>query len=634
MEVFSSSSSLSTVGVCGIIKPMEFKEFARVLLALERTDSRLAMTERLAELFQQLEMDEVIPVCYLLQGRLVPAYQSLEFQLSAKMVLRALSQLARLDGGKNNTTQTDLFGASDASDSGEQLSGEVQALFKQLGDVGLVAEKVKENVAPNLHDHDGAMQLTIISVYQQLVEIARESGEGSQQRKLDKLVSLFEALDSLGARYSARIIVGKLRLGFSTMTMLDALSWIATKDKSLSEALELAYQNKADIGLLASDFLQMIKSKVELPKIKQRLVSLPVSLGVPVVPALCQRLNTSKEIIAKLVEVIAEPKYDGLRLQIHFQKNVDNKLQIEAFSRSLENMTAMFPELQQLAEQLDCQSCILDSEAIGFDKLTNKLKVFQETITRKRKHQIDARSQSVPIKFYIFDILLFNGQSLIDKPLIERKKILAQVVSKSTVAEPTHFIQTKDPILLRQFHEQMLSQGLEGAVMKKADSQYQGGRKGWRWVKIKEIEGTQGKLADTLDLLVMGYYLGRGKRAQFGLGAILVGLLDPTTEKFLSISKIGTGISEAQLTELQKRFVSMKLSVRPSLYVDVDKSLVPDFWLEPALIVEVAADEITISSHHAAGMALRFPRLLKIREDKGIFDATLLDEVKQLKLTN
>lgn len=609
---------------------MKFREFAQVLLKLDETDSRLAMTRQLVELFKQLEVGEVAPVCYLLQGRLVPTYQSLEFQLSAKMVLRALSQLI---GSKNDATQTNLFGITNTA---EQLSDKVETLFKQLGDVGLVAQEVKEEMdSAHVSTTLGvAQELSITEVYQQLVEIAGESGEGSQQRKLDKLVSLFSALDGLGARYSARIVVGKLRLGFSTMTMLDALSWLATGDKSLSEILEQTYQNKADVGLLASEFLQMVKIGTEIRQISQKLADLPVTLGVPVMPALCQRLNSSREIIDKLGEVLAEPKYDGLRLQIHFQKNADNQLQIEAFSRSLENMTAMFPELQQLAKQLDCQSCILDCEAIGFDKLTNKLKVFQETITRKRKHQVDSRSLSVPIKFYIFDILLLNDQSLIGKSLIERKKILAQVVPKSVVAEPTSFIQTKDPVRLRQFHEQMLSQGLEGAVMKKADSQYQGGRKGWRWVKIKEVEGTQGKLADTLDLLVMGYYLGKGKRAQFGLGAILVGLFDPTAEKFFSISKIGTGMSEAQLIELQKRFTTMKVPVKPLLYVNVDKSLLPDVWLEPALIVEVAADEITVSPHHAAGLALRFPRLLKVRDDKGIFDTTSLNELKQLKLAH
>ena len=601
---------------------MHFREFARYLKELEETSSRLAMTDQLAELFQQLDLDEVLPVCYLLQGRLVPAYQSLEFQLSAKMVLRALSQLI---SGEKHTTQTDLFGASDST---EQLSDEVQTLFKQLGDVGLVAEKVKEKGPGRTSTTFSVTQeLSIVEVYQRLVEIAREGGEGSQQRKLDKLVSLFRAVDGLGARYCARIVVGKLRLGFSTMTMLDALSWVAAKDKSFTEALEQAYQNKADIGLLAQEFLQMVRKETELTTIKQNLLNLPVSLGVPVVPALCQRLNTSAEIITKLGRVIAEPKYDGLRLQIHIDKS-DEQHQIMAFSRSLENMSAMFPELEQLADALRCQSCILDSEAIGVDPNTGRLRPFQETITRKRKHEVGERAKDVPIKFFVFDVLYIDGKSIIDQPLLERKKLLVQILPKMKVAEPVEYIQTENPVELHQFHETMLTQDLEGAVMKKNDSQYQGGRKGWRWVKIKEAEGSKGKLNDTLDLLVMGYYLGRGKRAQFGLGAILVGVLDEDAQQILSISKIGTGISEAQLTEFKQQFQPIETKQRPNLYQLVDKSLTPDYWLEPEVVVEIAADEITTSPAHRAGVALRFPRLIKIRTDKDWQSITTLSELK------
>jgi DNA ligase 1 len=345
------------------------------------------------------------------------------------------------------------------------------------------------------------------------------------------------------------------------------------------------------------------------------------------VPALCQRLNSAEEIIEKMGEVFAEHKYDGLRVQLHFKKGPDGLLR--TFTRNLEETTHMFPELTEALSDLACTSCILDAEAIGFDPVTGALQTFQKTITRKRKHEVEEAAKAVPMRFYIFDLLELNGTPLLDIPLRERKKLLASLFEDSAVLLKTKYIETSNPEELRMFHHQALAEGLEGAVIKKADSVYQSGRKGWSWVKIKEEEGMTGKLSDTLDLVVLGYYVGRGKRAAFGLGAFLSGVRTESGE-ILTVAKIGTGLTDEQLQELKARATALTTTQKPALYT-VPKELFPDVWMLPELVVEIAADEITNSPLHSAGVALRFPRLITFRDDKAVDDATTITELQQIK---
>lgn len=603
---------------------MQFSFFAEKLKLLEETPSRLAMTEQLTELFAQLEPDETAQACYLLQGRLVPQYESLEFNLSVKMVLRALGRVAT----STESEVTNLFGETVGDD---ELS-KVSQVYKQLGDIGLTAQSVIE-----AKKQAKSSSLSLRETFDRLTAIAHESGSGSQERKLELLVALISASDALSARYIARIVIGKLRLGFGTMTMIDALSWVVTGDKQWSAKLENAWEKKADLGRLATVWLTEHRSSK--PGFAALLETYSVEVGVPVMPALCQRLNTAQEIVDKLHEVIAEPKYDGLRLQIHFWHDAAGAPQIRAYSRTLEDMTHMFPELESLPRLVEAKSCILDCEAIGYDPQTGKLKVFQETITRKRKHDVAAQSESVPIRFYLFDLLEHNGTSLIKQPLLERKQALWQLFNVTDAPEIgaakesfflTPYIMTSDPVKLHAFHESTLAEGLEGAVIKQAESPYRSGRKGWRWVKIKESEGNQGKLADTLDVIMMGYYKGRGKRTQFGLGAILTGVVSDDGS-VVTIGKIGTGMSEDQLQELKTLGDQYQSAAKPAVYGVVDKSLVPDIWLEPAVVIEVAADEITDSPVHSAGVALRFPRLIRIRDDKTWEQATTTAELNQIR---
>ncbi len=592
---------------------MRFQQFAAYLEKLETTSSRLAITEQLAELYNQLQPQEIHLASHLLQGQLLPAYETLEFQLSIKMVLRALARLSK--NSPEPETDTNLFGEVEVDND----SSELAKRYKQVGDAGTVAAEVVEKLGG---ESDG---INLTKVYVQLVQIAREGGEGSQERKLEKLVSLFRQLDPLSAKFVVRIIIGRLRLGFSTMTMIDALSWAKTGGKVDSKVLELAYQKKADIGKLAEVYL----SATDEAGRARALEAYTVEVGVPLVPALCQRLNSAAEIIDKMGEVIAEPKFDGLRVQIHVDKSDPSSPLLRSFTRNLENNTLMFPELETIISDLKCQSCILDSEAIGYDPATGKLRTFQETITRKRKHDIADRAKEIPVRFYVFDVLSLDGQSLLDKKLQERKDLLGNLFKENEVLYQTPYITTNDAKELRSFHEQQLGAGLEGAVIKQINSVYQPGRKGWSWVKIKEEEGTKGKLKDTLDCVVLGYYAGRGKRTEFGLGAFLVGILD-TDQTIKTIAKIGTGLSDEQFRELKTRCQPLIVPDQPAIY-NVSKALMPDVWIQPEIVVEVAADEVTNSPVHTAGVALRFPRLVRFRDDKAWAQATTLEEVKAIR---
>lgn len=633
---------------------MHFSKFSEYLEKLESTPSRLEMTSQLSTIFKELAPDEVAKASYLLEGRLMPQYLSLEFQMSVKMVVRALARTEWQLPGSENTAATDtLFGEVN------WLAREsfVTSMYKRLGDVGAAAQELAqlqqknrtigvrtlaqtadsaevENVADTEKDHIFSVgsELTITQVYSALFEIAGEGGSGSQERKVQLVVALLNQLDPISAKYVCRIIVGTMRLGFSTMTLLDALSWAMTGTKGESGLLEEAYQKKADIGKLAESYL----THTDEAKRQAALSNYTIEVGVPIVPQLCQVLASPEEVIEKMEGIYVEAKYDGLRVQIHLsKKGLPNPLagggellHIKAFTRNLEDSTHMFPELSKLLELVDAQEAIFDGEAIGYDPATGKLLPFQETITRKRKHDIAKTALNVPLKFFIFDILSIDGKSLLQTELRERKKLLEKTLQETEQFVRTNFLSTSDPKELQSFHEKQLAAGLEGVVIKQVESPYQSGRKGWYWVKMKQAAGAHAKLQDTIDCVVLGYYLGRGKRTGFGLGAFLVGVL--TSENtVVTIAKVGTGMSDEQIKDLKRRADALEVKTQPASY-SVTKGLIPDVWITPQIVVEIAADEVTRSPLHTAGVALRFPRLIKLRSDKAWGDATTLAQLQQI----
>ncbi|MCH7952235.1 ATP-dependent DNA ligase [Patescibacteria group bacterium] len=407
---------------------MTFAMLSTYFSKLEETASRNAMTEILADLFSETRADEIDLVCYLSLGRLVPLYESLEFQLAEKMVIHVIAQ---------------------AFDVREEA---VQKEYKKIGDLGTVARQLKSKLKIQ------RSKLSVLDVYRRLREIAEEAGKGSRKRKVDGLALLLHDLDPTSCKYVVRMVLGRLRLGFSDVTILDALSWMRIGSKELRVEIERAYFVRADIGTIAKRFKQKGLKGIE---------SISAELGVPVMPALCQRLKSADEMIKKMGMVAVEPKYDGQRVQIHYKGG--RKSWVRAFTRNLEEVSFMFPELSKIGQQIRVREAILDSEAVGYDAKTGKILPFQQIITRKRKHAILEAAKAVPLRFFVFDLLYKDGKSLLGVPLSKRVDLLKKVVRGAKVLVKTERVVTDDAHQLRAYHHEQLEAGLEGAVVKKWD---------------------------------------------------------------------------------------------------------------------------------------------------------------------
>lgn len=598
---------------------MKFSRLAEYFGQIEATSLRNAKTVILADILKEAESNEVDKLTYLALGGLRPQFDRLEFNLAEKMILRAIAQ------------------------SVSKLVTEIESEYQKIGDLGeLVASSRAGSRDPSTSV--GMTGKSITEMYTILEKIARDSGSGSQERKVGSLATLIKEMDPQSSKYIVRMVAGKLRLGFSDKTVIDALSYLENGTKEYSDSLDTAYQMRPDPGYLAK--------RVKEVGVIKAVATMNIEMGTPIVPALAQRLKTAAEMIEKMGTVLVEPKFDGTRVQIHFSRNMDKGSELGArkfgtegtgsqasmfeveetkpdfwvrtFTRNLDESSEMFPELERIADQIKADEAILDSEAVGYDPKTGKLVPFQMTITRKRKHGIEEASDSVPLRFFVFDIMYLNGKSLINLALRERRKILSETIGIGEVIKVDDFIETDDPDVLREYHRQQLDAGLEGALVKQIDGTYMPGRTGFNWVKFKEAEDSRAKLSDTIDVVIMGYYLGKGKRSTFGLGAFLVGV--KSGEQVVTLAKVGTGITDEMFKELFNRLTEKQTNEKDMTYV-VPKTLEPDVWVEPKIVVEVAADEITISPTHSAGYALRFPRLVKFRDDKSVEQITTLGEI-------
>jgi len=577
---------------------MKFKRLAEYFEKIEKEASRLAMTRDLAELFKEASEEEIDQIIYLALGNLRPKFEGVEFNLGEKMMVRVLSVAYGVGVDK------------------------ARQVFKQTGDLGEVIEKlgVKEG---------GGRGLSVAEVYKRLMDVAVDEGSGSQDRKVQSMARLLKDLDRLSAKYVVRIPVNKLRLGFSDMTVLDALSWMEKGDKSLRKDLERAFNVSADIGRIAEVFKK--KGLAGIGGIK-------VEPGVPIRMAMAERLPNAEKTVEKLEVFAVEPKYDGLRVQIHMDKGKHlqkagqedlfgkSKKLVRIFSRNLDNVTHMFPDIVNEVEKLGVRRVILDGEAIAYSPKTGKFLPFQVTVQRKRKHGVKEKMGELPLKVMVYDLLFVDGKNLMLKPFKERRRELEKAMKgmkgELVLAEQEIVSDVKQ---LRSLVKKYLGEGLEGAMCKKLTTTYQAGSRNFNWVKFKKT--TEGEMADTLDCVVMGYYVGKGRRTGFGIGAFLVGVRQG--EKIGTVAKIGTGLSDEQWRETKQRADKVGVKDKPKGYV-ADKNLEPDVWVEPKIVVEILADEITKSPIHSFGLALRFPRLIKFRDDKQVSQATSKQELEKL----
>jgi DNA ligase I, ATP-dependent (dnl1) len=450
---------------------------------------------------------------------------------------------------------------------------------------------------------------------------------------------LIRQLDSLSCRYLVRIPTGVLRLGFSDMTILDALSWMEKGDKSLRKMIENAYHVRPDLGYIS----RLIKEKGA-----SSLKNISPQVFTPILMMKAERLSSAKEILEKIGRCAVESKYDGFRLQIHYSKE---KNQVRIFSRNLEEVSSMYPDIVFGAKkEIKAKNIIFEGEAIGFDPQTGNFLPFQETVQRKRKYDIEEKSKEIPLKLFAYELLYLNDKNFIHLPFEERRKNLEKVISqKKDLFKETIILSPQNIVgeekKLEFLFDEAVTRGLEGIVAKKLDGIYQPGARGWNWIKFKRSYSS--KIEDTIDCLVMGYDIGKGKRASFGIGAFLVGVFDEENDTYVTVAKIGTGLSDEEWRALYQKCQKVRVKDKPKNYL-VDKMMECDLWVAPQIVVEIRADEITRSPVHTAGrkmkltktgqaeevdipgFALRFPRLERFRDDKNPNEVTTVLELEKL----
>lgn len=548
---------------------MKFGELAKYLQKLEGISSRNAMTVILAELFKKASPEDARLIAYLSQGRLGPAYASPDTGVADKMMVKA-------------------------------LGGEASNLFKKLGDLGLVAQELGQ----------GKGSLTVKEVNEKLLAIANASGQGSQETKQKLIGELLKDLDPVAAKYAVKIILGKMRIGFSDMTVLDSLSWMIAGDKSKRPQIEAMYNVRADLGEIA----RSVREHNQPAKIEPEL-------GTPILMARAERATSAVEIWKRNGKCAVEYKLDGLRIQAHIKKG-----EVTLFSRGLENVTVMYPDITQGLQKQINKDCIVEGEMIAVGK-NGRFLPFQETVQRKRKYQIAEMAGKIPLKIYLFDVLVDNSKDVMHQANQDRRELLEKIVKSGETVKLMGRIIAKNVTEIESFFHQALADGTEGIIAKKLYGPYQAGARDFNWIKYKKSYA-KSALADTIDAVVMGYDVGQGKRQQFGIGDFLIGVYDHEKDKYFTVAKIGTGLTDEEWRRMKLTVDSCRLTVKPENY-RVMKMMDVDVWVKPRVVVEVMADEITKSPMHSSGYALRFPRLISWREKKPQ-DATTVTEIENM----
>ncbi|MEM3199338.1 MAG: ATP-dependent DNA ligase [Candidatus Micrarchaeaceae archaeon] len=579
---------------------MYFYQLAKGYEELEKVSSRLKMVDILAGLFKEMQAKEIKAAIYITQGVLLPPFEGVEFGVAEKIAEDALALATGIE------------------------KKEIEDLFKKYGDFGEVAEKCIENSKLKAIK---TKEFTIDEIYTMLYNMALISGSGSKALKINKIASILVSLTPIEAKYIERYILGELRLGVGDATILEALALAFAGNREKKIVLENAYNLCNDLGYIGEELAENGLDKLRYFK---------VTPFKPIKPALAERLPTAEEIMEKMHGKCAvEQKYDGFRCQIHKQGN-----KIKIYSRNLEETTAMFPDIEKAAiNEVKADAVIFEGEALAFNESTGEFRPFQETIQRKRKHQIAEKIEELPLHLFAFDIMYLDGKSYINEPYESRRKILESIIDGSAIIKPTKRIIATTPKELDAFFEESIENGLEGIVAKDLSASYTPGARKFSWIKMKR--SYRGILSDSLDLVIVGYFRGKGSRTEFGFGGLLCAVYNKEKDMFETISKIGTGFTEHNMETFHNLLQKITTKTKP---VRVDSIIMPDFWVEPKYVVTVKADEITKSPMHTcgreldnngveSGYALRFPRIIGngfIREDKNPEDATTTKEIIEM----
>ncbi len=570
---------------------MEFSILADAFNKMESTRKRLELTQHLVELFENTTRGAIAKIVYLLQGKLRPDFEGVELGVAEKLAIRAISKSSGIPSKK------------------------VEDEYRKLGDLGRAASVMLEQKTQTTFV---AEDITVERVYETLFKIASLEGSRSQDMKVKYISSLLNDATPLEARFILKILLGTLRLGIAENTVMDALAIAFSGDKGNRNVLEHAYNVSSDLGrvaeTVASDGLDGV-------------ARFQISLFSPVRPMLAERTRSEEEAVAKMgEEFAAEYKLDGERVQVH----VDGG-RVVLFSRSLEDITGYYPDIVERAPRaIKAGGAILEAEAVAVNEDTGDFLPFQELMHRRRKYKIEDAVRQYPITVNCFDVLFCDGRSCLDMGYLERRKVLETVVAEDEFVRCVPMSLVSDGSGVEEALENSINSGCEGLMLKMLDKPYQAGSRGSHWLKLKREY--RNELGDSLDLVVIGAFFGRGRRTG-RYGTLLLATYDES-DAFTSICKVGTGFTDEDLDRLYQMLsgrVTIKRNPR------IDSGMEADVWFDPELVIEVIASEITLSPVHraawgsireGAGLALRFPKFTgRVRDEKAAEDASTSEEV-------
>ena len=597
-----------------------FNEVSKVFETIESIASRNETTEILASFYRRLSGEEGEILSYLILGRVAPFFVNSEFNYSEKSLISLLEKYAK---AKN-------------------IDIKIQEERNRLGDIGNTVKLFSERLGFSTKEID------LFTVYDTLWSIVKTEGSGSVERKNAIILETLQSLSPVEAKYFVRVICGQLRFGMSFKTLLDVFSFVVNGDKSLRPDLDRAYGVCADIGYIYSCVAQ--KNSFDA---LESLKNVKIQPGIPVMPRLVERVGSFEETFERTGSpALVQPKFDGLRCQIHKYERKDfeyreyvwkkylskkdvglfeqtsSDIEIKLFTRNLEDVSEMFPEIVESARAISDKSFILDSEVLGYKD--GRFLPFQETMQMRRKYSVVDTSKDIPVKGMVFDILFLNGNDLTQEDT--RKRV--DTLNKIEVGGSLEICESKEVLdletLMKIFNENV-EKGYEGVIVKMLSGGYLPGVRNYDWIKLKK--SMMNSLVDTLDLVCVGYYYGSGRRSDFGIGAVLGALYNENTDSFEAICKVGTGFSDDLFKKIKEQFEGKAVSRPPNVLCPT--TLVPDVWVNPEVVFTVEADEVTKrigEENIGGGFSLRFPRLVEWNRDKSANDATRISEVEEMFL--
>jgi len=560
---------------------MDYIVLADTYEKLEAMSSKLSKADILASFLKKTSAENLEKAVLLVQGTVFPYFSGYELGIATQMMIKAISK------------------ASGFKES------EIEEKFKKTGDLGLVAEDV---VKSKKQSTLLKKKLTIDFIFNNLQQLAYITGSGSQGKKLKLIAELLVSAKPKEARYIVRTVLGELRVGAAEGIIRDAIvkaflikeNMTKEQKNELTDAVDYAYHIVSDFGEVA----KIAKERGLIGLRKSR-----VELGKPIQVMLGEKAESIKEVVDDFGKVAAEYKYDGMRAQIHKKGN-----EVWVFTRRLEDVSKQFPDLVELCKKcLKPKECIVDGEVLGINTKTNEPLPFQQLSQRiQRKYDIEKIAKEIPIQMNLFDILFVNGEMLFEKEFLERRKILEKNVSilprKFQLAKQ---ILTDNVTIIDKFYKEALNAKQEGVFLKVPSSKYTFGRHVDGWYKIKPI-------METLDLIIIGATWGEGTRTKW-LSSYVVAVKNPNTDEFLECGMMSTGLTEAE-------YQTMTETLQPLILKSKGRSV----EIRPKIVVEVGYQEIQKSPNYKSGFALRFPRLIRIRYDKGIEDVDTIERLETL----